>query len=38
MKDRKKKSEKRNDERMEAFSSLPPAIRNSLTSEERIYS
>jgi hypothetical protein len=35
MKDRKKKPGKINDERMEAFSSLPPAIRNSLTPEEK---
>ncbi len=35
MKDKKNKPEKRNDERMEAFKSLPPAIRNSLTPEEQ---
>lgn len=35
MKDKKNKLCKKNDERMEAFKSLPPAIKNAITPEEQ---
>lgn len=35
MKEKIKKGSKKNDERLEAFNSLPPAIKNSITADEQ---